>query len=64
MYLFYRGEVGVILFNHSDKDFNVKPGDRIAQFICERIANPDLVEVNELQETKRGSGGFGSTGIQ
>lgn len=40
------------------------PGDRIAQFICEKIANPDLLEVTELSETQRGTGGFGSTGIQ
>ncbi|KAJ8683907.1 hypothetical protein QAD02_019699 [Eretmocerus hayati] len=60
----YRGEVGVVLFNHSDTDFIVKPGDRVAQFICEKIAYPKLQELESLDETKRGAGGFGSTGIQ
>lgn len=58
----YRGNVGVILFNFSDLDFDVKKGDRIAQLICERIAYPKLVEVDTLTETVRGEGGFGSTG--
>ncbi|CAI5979056.1 unnamed protein product [Closterium sp. NIES-65] len=58
----YRGNVGVILFNHSDKDFPVKVGDRVAQLILERIVTPDVVEVEELDETTRGAGGFGSTG--
>ncbi|CAI5467995.1 unnamed protein product [Closterium sp. Yama58-4] len=58
----YRGNVGVILFNHSDKDFSVKVGDRVAQLILERIVTPDVVEVEELDETTRGAGGFGSTG--
>ncbi|XP_014217926.1 deoxyuridine 5'-triphosphate nucleotidohydrolase [Copidosoma floridanum] len=59
----YRGEVGVVLFNHSDTDFIVKPGDRIAQFICEKIAYPTLEHVEALDDTKRGAGGFGSTGV-
>ncbi|KAJ3677027.1 hypothetical protein LUZ60_002751 [Juncus effusus] len=59
----YRGPVGVILFNFSDTDFNVKPGDRIAQMIIERIMTPDMLEVEDLDETKRGEGGFGSTGV-
>ncbi|CAI5973542.1 unnamed protein product [Closterium sp. NIES-65] len=58
----YRGNVGVILFNHSDNDFPVKAGDRVAQLILERIVTPDVVEVEELDETTRGAGGFGSTG--
>lgn len=60
----YRGNVGVILFNHSDVDFEVKKGDRIAQLICERIVYPNLVHVDSLTETARGEGGFGSTGTQ
>ncbi|KAI8437654.1 hypothetical protein MSG28_011905 [Choristoneura fumiferana] len=60
----YRGNVGVVLFNHGDQDFNVAKGDRIAQLICERIFYPDLVEVASLSETKRADGGFGSTGTQ
>lgn len=59
----YRGPVGVILFNHSDVDFDVKVGDRIAQLIIEKIMTPDVVEVEDLDTTLRGEGGFGSTGI-
>lgn len=60
----YRGNLGVVLFNHSDLDFEVKKGDRIAQFICERIFYPELEEVKSLTDTERGAGGFGSTGTQ
>ncbi|XP_065880458.1 deoxyuridine 5'-triphosphate nucleotidohydrolase [Euphorbia lathyris] len=59
----YRGPVGVILFNHYDTEFEVKKGDRIAQLIIERIMTPDVVEVEDLDETLRGEGGFGSTGV-
>ncbi|KAE9596103.1 putative dUTP diphosphatase [Lupinus albus] len=59
----YRGAVGVILFNHSDVDFEVKIGDRVAQLILEKIVTPDVVEVHDLDSTVRGSGGFGSTGV-
>lgn len=59
----YRGPVGVILFNHSDVDFAVKPGDRVAQMVIERIATPDVAEVDDLDDTVRGEGGFGSTGV-
>lgn len=93
----YRGEVMVVLFNHSDDDFQsncaikksstntmclpflaqnshhlkilcflflpiVVPGDKIAQLILERIKTPDVQLVNSLENTERGSGGFGSTG--
>ncbi|XP_036332022.1 deoxyuridine 5'-triphosphate nucleotidohydrolase [Rhagoletis pomonella] len=60
----YRGNLGVVLFNHSDADFEVKRGDRIAQFICERIFYPELEEVDKLDATERGTGGFGSTGVK
>jgi dUTP pyrophosphatase len=53
----------VILFNHSDSDFPVKAGDRIAQLILERIAVAEVEVVDELTETARGAGGFGSTGV-
>nr|BAK06601.1 predicted protein [Hordeum vulgare subsp. vulgare] len=59
----YRGPVGVVLFNHSDADFAVKPGDRVAQLVLERIATPDVAEVDDLDATVRGDGGFGSTGV-
>ncbi|XP_057808195.1 deoxyuridine 5'-triphosphate nucleotidohydrolase-like [Salvia miltiorrhiza] len=59
----YRGPVGVILFNHSDVDFEVKVGDRIAQLMIEKIVTPEVAEVDDLDSTARGSGGFGSTGV-
>lgn len=58
----YRGNIGVVMFNHADTEFQVKKGDRIAQLICERIYYPTLEEVKELTDTARGAGGFGSTG--
>lgn len=59
----YRGPIGVVLFNHSpDTEFVVNIGDRIAQLVLEQISIPTVVEVDDLTETKRGSGGFGSTG--
>ena len=60
----YRGNVGVVLFNHSEEDFVVSKGDRIAQLILERISMAPAKEVQELDETDRGAGGFGSTGIE
>jgi deoxyuridine 5'-triphosphate nucleotidohydrolase len=59
----YRGNVGVVLFNHGEEDFVVKRGDRVAQLILERICTADAVEVDELPGTERGEGGFGSTGV-
>jgi dUTP pyrophosphatase len=61
----YRAEIGVILFNHSQKDFVVNQGDRIAQLIFEKIYNcvPEEVEYENLNHTQRGSDGFGSTGV-
>ncbi|KAH7376525.1 deoxyuridine 5'-triphosphate nucleotidohydrolase [Plectosphaerella cucumerina] len=59
----YRGQVKILLFNHSDTDFAVAEGDRVAQLILERIYTPDVVEVADLEESVRGAGGFGSTGI-
>merc|ERR1719348_2253279 len=61
----YRGNVGIILFNFGHEDFKVEKGDRIAQFILEKIFIPTLVESSEkLEETVRGEGGFGSTGVK
>jgi dUTP pyrophosphatase len=60
----YRGTIKVLMFNFSDTNFEVKPGDRIAQLICERIWTPDLVEEKgELETTIRGDQGLGSTGV-
>ena len=58
----YRGIVFVLLFNHSNKDFQIKKGERIAQLILERNATPEIEEVTELNNTIRGNQGFGSTG--
>ena len=59
----YRGPLGVVLFNHADSPFEVKQGDRVAQLICEKIVCPRLMEVESLDDTARGEGGFGSTGL-
>jgi dUTP pyrophosphatase len=53
-----------VLFNHSDKDFEVKVGDRVAQLIIEKITDTEIVETDELDSTVRGAGGFGSTGVR
>ncbi len=58
----YRGELKVILFNHSDKSFKINNNDRIAQMILTPVIKMDLEETNELPESIRGEGGFGSTG--
>ena len=60
----YRGNVGVVLFNFGSEDFVVEIGDRIAQLILEQISMVPAVKVEELTETERGVGGFGSTGIK
>jgi len=60
----YRGEIGVILFNFSDKPFPVRRGDRIAQMVFLKIEKARFRTVSGLSETKRGSGGFGHTGVQ
>lgn len=59
----YRGPVGVVLFNFGKGDFVIKQGDRIAQLVLERISLADVVECDNLDETMRGEGGFGSTGV-
>lgn len=59
----YRGEVGVVLFNHGPEDFLVAVGDDVAQLILEKICMAECREVESLNETLRGSGGFGSTGV-
>ena len=60
----YRGEVGMVLFNHGDQDFEVKMGDRIAQLILEKIHTLPVEEVQGLGDTVRGTGGFGSIGVK
>lgn len=59
----YRGEVCVILINHSQTDFKIERGMRIAQMIIAEYKQAKIVEVENLDETTRGQGGFGSTGV-
>ena len=58
----YRGEIKVILFNHSKENFTINNGDRIAQMVLAPIFKMELEETNDLPKTSRGIGGFGSTG--
>ena len=58
----YRGEIQVGLTNLSDTPYTVQPGDRIAQLVVMPVAVPELEIVTELEDTERGTGGFGSTG--
>jgi dUTP pyrophosphatase len=60
----YTGEVVCPVVNHSDSEFTVSPGDRIAQLVFMPVCNASLIQVEDLQETERGSGGFGSTGLK
>lgn len=60
----YRGPVGVVLFNFGSDDLEIEVGDRVAQLVLEKIDDAaDAVEVNDLDDTERGAGGFGSTGV-
>jgi len=58
----YRGEVGVILINHGQEPFVIQRGERIAQMVIARHEQAEMVEVETLDQTARGAGGFGSTG--
>lgn len=58
----YRGEIGIILINHGRDPLTLKPGDRIAQMVVNRVVQGRLREVAALDDTSRGSGGFGHTG--
>lgn len=58
----YTGELKVILFNHGDETFHIKPGDKIAQLIVERCETPPIEIVDEIASTERGERGFGSSG--
>ena len=59
----YRGEIGVVLVNLSDTDFTVNRGERIAQLVIARCEQAELQVVTELDETERGAGGYGHTGV-
>ena len=58
----YRGEIKVILINMSNTDFTIKSGDRICQMVIAKHEKVEFVEVEEINETERGAGGFGHTG--
>lgn len=58
----YRGEIKVLLVNLGEEDFEIKKGERIAQAVIAPVVQAEFEEVKELSDTKRGSGGFGSTG--
>ena len=59
----YRGEIGVILANFGDKDFSVAKGDKVAQLVFAPVVQPEIEETDTIDETDRGAGGFGSTGV-
>lgn len=59
----YRGEIKIGLINLSQEIYKIKKGDKITQMLIQKVENPDIVEVDKLKETERGTGGFGSTGI-
>jgi dUTP pyrophosphatase len=59
----YRGEIKVLLINLGEEDFEIKKGDRIAQAVIAPVIQAKIIEVDELSDTKRGAGGFGSTGV-
>lgn len=59
----YRGEFKVILINHGAEAFEINRGDRIAQLLIVPVAQAHIVEADELSDTARGAGGFGSTGV-
>ena len=59
----YRGELKVILINHGEENFTIERGDRIAQIVVAPVQRGVLVEIADLDETQRGAGGFGSTGV-
>ena len=59
----YRGEVGVILINLGDSEFQVRKGDKVAQLVIAPVTQPEIAEADAVDETDRGAGGFGSTGV-
>ena len=59
----YRGEIGIVLINLGKEDFKVEKGMRIAQMLIQPVVNANILEEGELDGTKRGDGGFGSTGV-
>lgn len=60
----YRGEIGVLLINLSDTPFVINAGERIAQMVVARHEQAELIEVEEFDDTERGAGGYGHTGVE
>ena len=60
----YRGEIGIVLVNLSGTDFTVNPGERIAQMVVAKYEQVTLEEVQQLDDTERGAGGYGHTGVK
>ena len=60
----YRGEIKIILVNLSNNDFTITDGERVAQMIISKVEKAEWVEVAELEQTERGAGGFGHTGVR
>ena len=60
----YRGEIGVLLINLSDTPFVINAGERIAEMVVTRHEQAELIEVEELDDTERGAGGYGHTGVE
>lgn len=59
----YRGEYKIVMFNSSDKTYEVKKGDKIAQILIQPVMSAQIIEADKFSETLRGEGGFGSTGL-
>lgn len=60
----YRGEIGIIIINLGQEDFKISDGDRIAQIVFSKHEKAELIQVKEVEDTDRSSGGFGSTGVK
>lgn len=60
----FRGEIHLIVINHGQQAFTVKNGDRMAQMVVQRIHQAEIVQTSEVDQTQRGHGGFGSTGVE
>ena len=59
----YRGEIGIVLVNLSGQDYKIEKGQKIAQMLIQKVERAEIEDTQELSETKRGDGGFGSTGL-
>lgn len=60
----YRGELKIVVINHANEPILIEKGQKVAQFLIQPIAHPEIKEVSELEETIRGTNGFGSTGLK